>query len=92
MQDGPFVDAYENGKILILDEINLASKSLLEWIEAALDNDLLSIDMPGKPLITKIPKHKDFCLIAKSKFWIIYWKKTRFRILIFITFSSYFFW
>ena len=84
MQDGPFVDAYENGKILILDEINLASKSLLEWIEAALDNDLLSIDMPGKPLITKIPKHKDFCLI--------YRKKTRFRILIFITFSSYLFW
>ena len=64
MQDGPFIDAYKNGKILILDEINLASKSVLECIEAALDNDFLSIDMPGKPLIKKIPKHKDFCLIA----------------------------
>ena len=64
MEDGPFIDAYKNGKILILDEINLASKSVLECIEAALDNDFLSIDNPGKPLIEKIPKHKDFCLIA----------------------------
>ena len=64
MQDGSFIDAYKNGKILILNEINLASKSVLECIEAALDNDFLSIDMPGKPLIKKIPKHKDFCLIA----------------------------
>ena len=45
MQDGPFIDAYKNGKILILDEINLASKTVLECIEAALDNDFLSIDM-----------------------------------------------
>ena len=51
MQDGPFIDAYKNGKILILDEINFASKSVLECIEAALNNDFLSIDMPGKPLI-----------------------------------------
>ena len=40
MQDGPFIDAYKNGKILILDEINLASKSLLEWIEAKQNEDL----------------------------------------------------
>ena len=47
MQDGPFIDAYKNGKILILDEINLASKSVLECIEVPLDNDFLSIDKPG---------------------------------------------
>ena len=29
MKDGPFIDAYKNGKILILDEINLASKTVL---------------------------------------------------------------
>ena len=47
MQDCPFIDSYKNGKILILDEINLASKSVLECIEVPLDNDFLSIDKPG---------------------------------------------
>ena len=56
MQDGPFIDAYKNGKILILDEINLTSKSLLEWIEAALDNDFLSIDMPWESINKKNTK------------------------------------
>ena len=60
MQEGPFIDAYKNGKILILDEINLASKTVLECIEAALDNDFLSIDMPGKPLMKKNQNIKIF--------------------------------
>jgi len=63
IKDGPFIDAYKNGKCLILDEINLASKSVLQCIEEALDNDFLSIEIPGKPL-TRIPKHKKFSLIA----------------------------
>ena len=60
MQDGPFIDAYKNGKILILDEINLASKSVLECIEAPLDNDFLSIDKPWQPLIKKYQNIKIF--------------------------------
>ena len=45
LKDGPFVDAYKNGKCLILDEINLASKSVLQCIEEALDNNFLNIDI-----------------------------------------------
>ena len=37
-----------------------ASKSVLECIEAALNNDFLSIDMPGKPLIKKYQNIKIF--------------------------------
>ena len=60
---GPFIEAYKKGKILILDEINLASISVLQCIEEALDNDFLSIDINGCPF-EKIKKHKNFCLIA----------------------------
>ena len=63
LEDGPFVDAFKNGKCLILDEINLASKSVLQCIEEALDNDYLSVEIPGKPL-EKVKKHDNFCLIA----------------------------
>jgi MoxR-like ATPase len=63
LQYGPFIQAYKYGKILILDEINLASVSVLQCIEEALDNDFLSIDINGIPL-APIKKHKNFCLIA----------------------------
>ena len=50
MKDGPFIDAYKNGRILILDEINLASKTVLQCIGEAIDNNFLSIDISGRPL------------------------------------------
>ena len=48
MKDGPFIDAYKNGRILILDEINLASKTVLQCIGEAIDNNFLSIDISRK--------------------------------------------
>ena len=64
MKNGPFLDAYKNGKYIILDEINLATKEVIQCIEQALDSEYLSIDIPGKPLIKPIKKHKDFVIIA----------------------------
>ena len=60
MKDGPFIDAYKNGRILILDEINLASKTVLQCIGEAIDNNFLSIDISGRPLKKKIYKKKVF--------------------------------
>ena len=45
MIDGPFIDAYKNGRILILDEINLSSKTILQWIGEIIDNNFLNIDI-----------------------------------------------
>ena len=62
-EKGPFIEAFENGHCLLLDEINLASVSLLQCIEQALDTGILSIDIPGLPL-KKFKMHRNFCLIA----------------------------
>ena len=64
MKDGPFIDAYKNGRILILDESNLASKTVLQCIGEAIDNNFLSIDISGRPLKNKIYKKKGFSIIA----------------------------
>ena len=40
---GKFVKAYEEGYWLLLDEINLASKEVLQSIEDAIDNKVLSL-------------------------------------------------
>ena len=63
MKNGPFIDAYKKGKILILDEINLSSKTVLQCIGEAIDNDYLSFDIPGRPL-NKIKKKEGFSIIA----------------------------
>ena len=62
-QDGPFSQAFKEGKVLLLDEINLASASVLQCIEEALDSGVLSIEIPGRPL-KSIKMHKDFRVIA----------------------------
>lgn len=62
-QPGPFIEAFEKGHCLLLDEINLSSPSLLQCIEEALDTKILSIEVPGMPLRT-FKMHKNFCLIA----------------------------
>lgn len=64
-QDGPFYIAFTEGKVLLLDEINLASPSVLQCIEEALDSKVLNIDIPGKPLQNgEVKMHPDFRLIA----------------------------
>lgn len=48
---------------MLLDEINLASKEVLQCIEESLDSKILSIEISGKPL-QEIRAHPDFTLIA----------------------------
>lgn len=62
-QNGPFFKAFQQGKVLLLDEINLASSSVLQCIEEALDSGVLSIEIPGRPL-QKIYMHPKFRVIA----------------------------
>ena len=62
-QEGPFIKAFSEGHCLLLDEINLASPSLLQCIEEALDTKILSIEVPGLKLKT-YNMHKNFCLIS----------------------------
>ena len=61
--DGGFIEAFRDGYPLLLDEINLAPKDVLQSIEEALDSKILSIEIPGKPL-QEIKAHPDFTLIA----------------------------
>ena len=63
IKNGPFLDAYINGKILLLDEINLAQTKVLQCIQQALDNGFISIEANGKGLI-RHEMHENFCLIA----------------------------
>ena len=63
IEKGAFFKAFERGKILILDEINLASKEVLDCIGQALDNKILSTELTGKEL-KSYPMNKNFALIA----------------------------
>jgi len=63
VKNGPFVDAYENGKILLFDEINLAPSNVLQCIQQSLDNDFLSVETNGKCLL-KYKRHPNFALVA----------------------------
>ena len=63
--DGPFVDAYVNGKILLFDEINLAPANVLQCIQQSLDNGFLSIETNGRCLLNK--KKSKFCFSCHSK-------------------------
>ena len=60
---GAFYKSFKKGKILILDEINLASKEVLDCIGQALDNKVLSTELTGKEL-KSCKMHKNFALIA----------------------------
>ena len=63
MKEGPFVEAYRNGHILLLDEINLAPSNVLQCIQQSLDNELLSVETNGNILL-QVPKNKNFALVA----------------------------
>ncbi len=63
IEKGAFFKAFEKGKILILDEINLASKEVLDCIGQALDNKILSTELTGKEL-KSYEMNKNFALIA----------------------------
>ena len=63
VKNGPFVDAYVNGKIILFDEINLAPVNVLQCIQQSLDNNFLSVETNGKCLL-KYEKHPNFALVA----------------------------
>ena len=63
VQNGPFVDAYINGKIILFDEINLASANVLQCIQQSLDNGFLSVETNGRCLL-KFEKNPNFALVA----------------------------
>lgn len=60
---GPFTEAFENGYVLLLDEVNLGQKSVLQCMETALDTGEIKQDIPGCGTIKKI-MNKDFILVA----------------------------
>ena len=63
LKEGPYKKAAENGYVLLLDEINLASEQVLQSIEASLDSKVISIEIPGMPL-KEIEINENFCLVA----------------------------
>ena len=63
VQNGPFVDAYINGKILLFDEINLAPSNVLQCIQQSLDNGFLSVETNGQCLF-ECKKDPNFSLVA----------------------------
>ena len=63
MLPGPFITAFEFGKTLLLDEINLGSTECLQFIESILDSGVISVELPGVPL-REIKMHPEFRLIA----------------------------
>ena len=61
--DGVFLRAFRDGYPLLLDEINLANESVLQFLLEAISSGVLSIIINGKGL-QEINMHEDFCLIA----------------------------
>lgn len=60
---GPFTEAFENGYVLLLDEVNLGQKSVLQCMETALDTGEIKQDIPGCGTIKK-KMNKDFIIVA----------------------------
>ena len=63
IEEGQFFKAYTKGYKLLLDSINLAQTEVLECIQQALDNKVLSTELIGKGLI-KHKMHPNFGIIA----------------------------
>ena len=63
VQNGPFVEAYIKGKIMLFDEINLAPPNVLQCIQQSLDNGFISVETNGNCLL-RFDKHPDFALVA----------------------------
>ena len=63
VQNGPYIDAYINGNIILFDEINLAPANVLQSIQQSLDNDFLSVETNGRCLL-KYNKNPNFALVA----------------------------
>ena len=62
--EGPFIDAYINGKILLLDEVNLVQKSIIQCIQSSLDSDEICVEIPGRKKKNQYYRNKDFMIIC----------------------------
>ena len=60
---GPFTEAFSKGKVLLLDEVNLGQKAVLQCMETALDTGEIKQDIPGCGTI-KVSKSDDFIIVA----------------------------
>ena len=60
---GSFAEAYSEGKILLLDEVNLAPNPVLQCMLSALDSNKITQSVPGSGLQT-FYRHPNFRIIA----------------------------
>ena len=60
---GSFSEAYSEGKVLLLDEVNLAQNPVLQCMLSALDSDKITQSVPGSGLQT-FYRHPNFRIIA----------------------------
>jgi len=60
---GPFIEAFSEGKIFLMDEINLAPKYVLESLQSALDSGEINQELQGSKR-KKFLMHKDFRFVA----------------------------
>jgi hypothetical protein len=60
----PFIDAYENGGVFLLDEVDAADPNLLTFLNKAIANNCFMLPQRfEKPLVKK---HKDFVVLAAA--------------------------
>ena len=59
IEEGQFFKAYTKGHKILLDEINLAPREVLECIQQALDSKILSVESSGK-VLKKYKMNKNF--------------------------------
>ena len=62
-KEGAFAEAYSYGKVLLLDEVNLAPNPVLQCMLSALDSDKVAQSVPGVGLKT-FYRHKNFRIVA----------------------------
>ena len=63
VEEGQFFKAYTKGHKILLDEINLAPREVLECIQQALDSKVLSVECSGK-ILKPYKMHPNFGIIA----------------------------
>ena len=63
-KDGPLIDALRAGHWVLLDEVNLASDSVLERFNSLLDSDYRAVTLAEKPVEETVVAHPEFRLFA----------------------------
>ncbi len=74
-----FIDEYINGKILLLDEVNLLQKSIIQYIQFSLDSDEICVEIPGRKKKNQYYRNKDFMIICTQNSNRGGFKKRRFK-------------